>query len=102
MTTTFEPDETQFQKYFTSISQQYGCWGNFYTLTDTLDEQSQNKAGFSSFDSPFDFGLMVEKVEPKQGKQEKRDRLPILEGIRKYVAESKHVLLTVGRSTSIN
>jgi hypothetical protein len=107
MTTTFEPDETQFQKYFTSISQQYGCWGNFYTLTDTLDQQSQDKAGFSSFDSPFDFGLMVEKVEPKQDKQEKRDRLPVtlpvLEALSKYAAE--HVLLIgkpgSGKSTAL-
>jgi HEAT repeat protein len=108
MTTTFEPDETQFQKYFTSISQQYGCWGNFYTLTDTLDRQSQDKAGFSSFDSPFDFGLMVEKVVQKQlpgsrieGQQEKR--LPVLEGICKYATE--HVLLIgkpgSGKSTAL-
>jgi predicted NACHT family NTPase len=101
MTTTFEPDETQFQKYFTSISQQYGCWGNFYTLTDSIDRQSQDKAGFSNFD----FGLMVERVVPKQDKQEKRDRLPVLEGIRKYLAESKHVLLIgkpgSGKSTTL-
>jgi HEAT repeat protein/uncharacterized membrane protein/energy-coupling factor transporter ATP-binding protein EcfA2 len=104
-----EPVEPDFDKYFASISEKCDRWWNFYTLTDTLDRQSQNKAGFSHFDSPFDFGLMVEKVEPKQGKQEKCDRLPtllpVLEGIRKYVAESKHVLLIgkpgSGKSTAL-
>jgi predicted NACHT family NTPase len=101
-----EPVEPDFQKYFASISKKYKCWGNFYTLTDTLDRQSQDKAGFSSFDSPFDFGLMVEKFVPKQDKEEKRDRLPVLEGICKYLAESNHVLLIgkpgSGKSTALN
>ncbi|NJR19452.1 MAG: NACHT domain-containing protein [Calothrix sp. CSU_2_0] len=103
MAETSEPVEPEFHKYFASISEKYNRWWNFYTLTDTLDRQSQDKAGFSSFDSPFDFGLMVEKVEPKQDKQEKRDRLPVLEAIRKYATE--HVLLVgkpgSGKSTAL-
>jgi predicted NACHT family NTPase len=98
-----EPVEPKFHKYFASISEKYKCWWNFYTLTDTLDRQSQDKAGFSSFDSPFDFGLMVEKIVPKQDKEEKCDRVPVLEGICKYAA--KHVLLIgkpgSGKSTAL-
>lgn len=106
-----EISEPDLQKYFASINEKYKCWWNNYTLTDTLDRQSRNKADFSSFDSPFDFGLMVEKVEPKQDNQEKDLQqsgylgLPVLEGIRKYLSESNHILLIgkpgSGKSTAL-
>ncbi|WP_035152885.1 hypothetical protein [Calothrix sp. 336/3] len=69
MNATPEPD---FQKYFASISQQYKCWWNFYILTDTLDKKSQGETGFSH--SPFDFGLMVEKIVPRRSPSSKATR----------------------------
>ncbi|PAX60640.1 HEAT repeat domain-containing protein [Brunnivagina elsteri] len=116
MAATSEPVEPEFHKYFASISKKCDRWWNFYTLTDTFDRQSQDKAGFSSFDSPFDspfdFGLMVKKVVPKRsqnlGIEDKKkvcDRVPVLEGICKYLAESNHVLLIgkpgSGKSTAL-
>ena len=88
MTTDNHP---QFRNYLQSISEQYKCWWNLYTLTDAEGKKSR-----------FDFDLMVEKVQLKQ-EQEKTERLPVLSGIRKYAAQ--HVLLVgkpgSGKSTAL-
>ncbi|MGB3654817.1 MAG: HEAT repeat domain-containing protein [Rivularia sp. (in: cyanobacteria)] len=82
----------EFQIYLQSISEKYKCWWNFYTLTDG---------------EYFDFGLMVQEVQPKQERknqqEDKPKPLPVLEGIRKYA--DKHVLLIgkpgSGKSTAL-
>jgi hypothetical protein len=75
---TVTPD---FQTYLRSLSSTYKDWWNLYTL--------------------FDFGLMAETVQPRQAdgvpSQEKIERLPVIDGVQKYVAD--HVLL-VGRPGS--
>nr|MDJ0675335.1 hypothetical protein [Calothrix sp. MO_167.B42] len=93
----------QFQTYLQSISDKYKYWWNIYTLTDAEGKKREEK----QFSSPFDFGLIVETLQPKQTEkkqsQEKIERLPVLEGIRKYA--SKHVLLVgkpgSGKSTAL-
>jgi len=72
-------------------------------LTDAEGKKIQDQ----QFSSPFDFGLMVQTVEAKQEQekleQEKIERLPVLEGIRKYA--ENHVLLRgkpgSGKSTAL-
>ncbi|MCY7320618.1 MAG: hypothetical protein LH660_02160 [Phormidesmis sp. CAN_BIN36] len=84
------------QPYLKSICDRYQRWWQLYTLTDaTGKQQPKNKS-----QSPFDFGLMVqtEKKESREpGEEEKVERFPVLEGIRKYA--KNHVLL-VGRPGS--
>jgi HEAT repeat protein len=81
----------QFINYLQSISEEYKRWWNLYTLTDAEGKKSR-----------FDFDLMVERVQPNQ-EQEKKERLPVLSGIRKYAAQ--HVLLVgkpgSGKSTAL-
>ncbi len=69
-------------------------WG-FYTLTDVISKLQEPKAK-----TVLDIGLMVQLMKPKpsdaarnpgQEMSEKTERLPVLDGIRKYAAE--HVLL---------
>jgi hypothetical protein len=74
------------------------------TLVDTVhitDVEGSKTAQRQEMPSPFDFGLMVQTVEAKQQERgetpEKTERLPVLEGIRKYA--DNHVLL-VGRPGS--
>ncbi len=89
MTTANHPE---FQTYLQSISDKYKCWWNLYTLTDV---------------EYFDFGLMVQEVQPKQERKKQQEEeiepLPVLEGIRKYT--DKHVLLIgkpgSGKSTAL-
>ncbi|MBV6625991.1 MAG: HEAT repeat domain-containing protein [Rivularia sp. (in: Bacteria)] len=96
-------DYPQFETYLQSISEKYKCWWNLYTLTDAEGKKTQQQ----SFSSPFDFGLMVQIMQPKQEQenleQEKIERLPVLEGIRKYA--NNHVLLRgkpgSGKSTAL-
>ncbi|NJM74148.1 MAG: NACHT domain-containing protein [Scytonema sp. RU_4_4] len=87
----------EFQTYLENIAQKYQQWSNMYTLTDV-----EGKV--------FDVGLMVQTRQPKQregmpgeGKQEKVELLPVLEGIRKYAKD--HVLLIgkpgSGKSTAL-
>jgi hypothetical protein len=87
---------SEFQTYLEKITQKYQQ-SNMYTLTD-----AEGKI--------FDVGLMVQTWQPQQrqgipgdGKQEKIERFPVLEGIRKYAAN--HVLLVgkpgSGKSTAL-
>ncbi len=101
------------QPYLNAIARHYEQWWTLYTLTDMLHRDRENQRPLSS---PFDFGLMVEAVkqaavdrepgepgEPEEKPKEKIERLPVLEGVRKYAAE--HVLLRgrpgFGKSTAL-
>ena len=104
-------NDSKFKNYLEAISEKYKCWWNLYTLTDAEGKKNLEQKS-SSLSSPFDFGLMVETLQPKQeqGNQEeekqekeKTERLPVLEGIRKYA--NNHVLLVgkpgSGKSTAL-
>lgn len=93
-------DLSEFQPYLESIRATYEKWWQLYTLTDAAGKQRQAKQG----SPPFDFGLMVQTVkkdelrnEEKHREEEKIERFPVLDGIRKYAEQ--HVLL-VGRPGS--
>ncbi|MGB3640870.1 MAG: hypothetical protein WBA39_25340 [Rivularia sp. (in: cyanobacteria)] len=83
--------------YLKSIRDTYAQWWNFYTITDVVGKQRDERERRLPF---FDFGLMVEKVEQQK---EKTERLTVLEGLRKYA--SYHVLLIgcpgSGKSTAL-
>ena len=97
-----------FARYLASLVTAYEQWWKLYALTDAaglIKEQEQEQA----LPSPFDFGLMVQTVPKEresasseadslQEKREKTERLPVLEGIRKYA--NGHVLL-VGWQNSV-
>ncbi|MBD2357322.1 HEAT repeat domain-containing protein [Tolypothrix sp. FACHB-123] len=86
-----------FQHYLESVCHTYQHWWEKYTITD-VEGRRQN--------SPFE-GLMVATVSPKQDNrgdtQEKTERLPVQEGLRKYA--DNHVLLVgkpgSGKSTAL-
>ncbi|MBD2207496.1 HEAT repeat domain-containing protein [Calothrix sp. FACHB-1219] len=86
-----------FQHYLESVCHTYQHWWEKYTITD-VEGRRQN--------SPFE-GLMVATVSPKQDNrgdtQEKTERLPVQEGLRKYA--ENHVLLVgkpgSGKSTAL-
>ncbi|MEA5447564.1 NACHT domain-containing protein [Leptolyngbya sp. CCNP1308] len=99
------PAQINFQPYLQSLVDTYKEWWRYYTLTDATGKIQE--PGLES-PSPFDFGLMVQTVprekdstaseaNRRQEQQEKIERLPVLEGIRKYADD--HVLL-VGRPGS--
>jgi predicted NACHT family NTPase len=103
-----ESGAIDFQPYLQSICHHYQQWWSLYTLHD-VESRETLKRQPPSWDAPFDFGLMVQTV-PKESvsaaasdssnrpdAQEKVERLPVLEGIRKYA--SNQVLL-VGRPGS--
>lgn len=81
----------EFQTYLEFISKKYKCWWEHYTLTNAEGKKSR-----------FDFDLMVREVQSKQ-EQQKTERLPVLDGIRKYA--ENHVLLVgkpgEGKSTAL-
>ena len=84
--------------YLESLCNAYAHWWQVYTITEVVGRQRvESKA------SPllFDFGLMVQTVErdreERGNREEKVERLTVLEGLRKYASE--HVLL-VGRPGS--
>lgn len=96
-----------FQPYLQAITThtQYGKWWEHYTLTDV---EGKVKLPKPEQPSVFDFGLMVQTVakekdspapdhDSRSEHREKIERLPVLEGIRKYA--DGHVLL-VGRPGS--
>jgi len=83
--------------YLNSLCNAYTQWWKFGTLKDVVEPK-----GVESEPStlPFEFGLMVQTVErdaQQRSKEEKIQRLSVLEGLRKYASE--HVLL-VGRPGS--
>jgi predicted NACHT family NTPase len=93
--------EIEFDAYLRSISSHYDKWWQLYTLTDA-ETKAQQKAEI------FPFELMVQTVakdrssnpnDPALKDKEKIERFPVLDGIRKYVAEHQQVLL-VGRPGS--
>lgn len=98
-----------FSAYLDTLCDRYQRWQTLYTLTDVegkqkLQEKLENQHG--QWDSPFDFGLMVQtevkgngefNPETRREEKERVERFPVLEGIRRYA--KNHVLL-VGRPGS--
>ncbi|AFZ04644.1 HEAT repeat domain-containing protein [Calothrix sp. PCC 6303] len=87
-----------YKTYLESILQTYERWSNLYTLTDTLGKAEVNM--------PLMAQLIPSKQDeqtPSGNKQEKNERLPVLEAIRKYASE--HILLVgkpgSGKSTAL-
>ena len=84
--------------YLASIRNTYAQWWQVYTLSDVEDRKRKQQQQTPML---FNFDLMVETIKSKQPErdqnQEETERLPVLEGLRKYAAD--HVLL-VGRPGS--
>ncbi|AOX01343.1 hypothetical protein BJP34_19570 [Moorena producens PAL-8-15-08-1] len=83
--------------YLASIRDSYAQWWQVYTLTDVQGRKPKPQQPTPRL---FDFGLMVQtkSEQPQRDQnQDKIERLPVLEGLRKYAAD--HVLL-VGRPGS--
>ncbi|NEP59398.1 MAG: hypothetical protein F6K31_20680 [Symploca sp. SIO2G7] len=71
----------------------YVRWWKVYTLTEVVGKEQQQQEKTPLL---FDFELMVQTVEREQEKRdrekkEEKERLGVLEGLRKYAGE--HVLL---------
>ncbi|MBD3886068.1 HEAT repeat domain-containing protein [Phormidium tenue FACHB-886] len=88
-----------FQSYLQSLSAEYQHHFSTYTSTDAIRKFQEPQAS-----STLDFGLIVQLMQPKESEDsqnlerlDKIERLPVLEGIRKYAAE--HLLL-IGRPGS--
>lgn len=100
-------DVIDFRPYLQSICHHYQQWWMLYTLTDAEGKEEAKRQQPATWDAPFDFGLMVQTHnEPESGasrtdagnsRSQDVERLPVLEGIRKYA--NNHVLL-VGRPGS--
>ncbi|MGG6284724.1 NACHT domain-containing protein [Leptolyngbya sp. AN03gr2] len=87
-------DLSEFQPYLESIRAAYAKWWQLYTLTDAAGRRRQEKQVAPTFD----FGLMVQTVKKEERREEEKvERFPVLDGIRKYAEQ--HVLL-VGRPGS--
>ncbi len=88
-----------FQNYLQSVCNEYKRWWKHYTVTDAL---GQTPSEDEELTSPFNFGQIVETI-PSQKSEEKTERMPVLEGIRKYA--SQQVLLIgkpgSGKSTAL-
>ncbi|NEO19379.1 MULTISPECIES: HEAT repeat domain-containing protein [unclassified Moorena] len=90
--------------YLESIRNTYAQWWQVYTLTDVEGRKPKQQQRTPML---FDFGLMVQTIKseqpqrdqnPEEDKNQKEiERLPVLEGLRKYATD--HVLL-VGRPGS--
>jgi HEAT repeat protein len=100
-----------FQNYLQSLVTTYQQWWQLYALTDAEGQVKQQDQARSA---PFDFDLMVQTVskektetvpeaETSQKQRGETERLPVLEGIRKYADD--HVLLAgrpgSGKSTAL-
>jgi len=85
-------------RYLESLCNAYAQWWKFGTLKDVVEPESVESEPSTL---PFEFGLMVQTVEPdaqqRSKEEQKVERLSVLEGLRKYASE--HVLL-VGRPGS--
>lgn len=83
-----------FQSYLESVRKTYADWQRFYTPTDAAGKQWKSKQASPTFD----FGLMVQTVRKEERREEEKiERFPVLEGIRKY---ADHHVLLVGRPGS--
>ncbi|NES82519.1 MAG: NACHT domain-containing protein, partial [Moorea sp. SIO2B7] len=89
--------------YLASIHDTYAQWWQVYTLTDVQGRKPKQQQPTPRL---FDFGLMVQTKSEQPQRDENREedknreeteRLPVLEGLRKYATD--HVLL-VGRPGS--
>ncbi|NEO95386.1 MAG: NACHT domain-containing protein, partial [Moorea sp. SIO3G5] len=84
--------------YLASIRQQYDQWWQVYTLSDVEDRKRKQQQQTPML---FNFNLMVQTIKSQQPQtdhnQQETERLPVLEGLRKYATD--HVLL-VGRPGS--
>jgi HEAT repeat protein len=100
--------EICFDSYLNSVVSAYQQWWHLYTLSDATGRELHLVERDRISPAFFDFGLMVQTVEPPKAEQERElgqdgekkekiERLPVLEGICKYAAD--HVLL-VGRPGS--
>ncbi|MFM7425188.1 MAG: tetratricopeptide repeat protein [Elainella sp.] len=91
-----------FSRYLKSIQAHYERWWELYTLTDAMgrERQEQKQQALA-----FDFSPVVQTVQRQEQAErqaeEKIERLPVLEGIRKYALDPdvRQVLL-VGRPGS--
>jgi hypothetical protein len=107
--------EIEFGPYLHSISDHYARWWQLYTLTDA-QTQAKQKDEPQPWKTPFDFGLMVQTVQRDRSDgmegsglepqaKERTERFPVLEGLRKTVAEHRQVLLVghpgSGKSTTL-
>jgi HEAT repeat protein/energy-coupling factor transporter ATP-binding protein EcfA2 len=102
--------EIDFNPYLESLRSHYAERCRFYTPTDAQTKIPTSDTR-DSWATPFDFGLMVQTVRGEQSmgvdgphphphrSQEKVECFPVLEGIRKSVAEDRQVLL-IGRPGS--
>jgi predicted NACHT family NTPase len=98
-------------EYLRSVVATYQDWWRLYTLTDAIGkEKPKPESALAGWNTPFQFELMAQTVERQELKQEGRqeeqqkiERFPVLEGIRKYAAG--HVLLSgrpgSGKSTAL-
>jgi len=82
-----------FSGYLESLLDTFKDWWDLYAITDTKTLSSSNKG---SIGSPFEFGLMVQTLDPSSSDQSNYtnhdiERLTVLEGLEKYATE--HVLL---------
>ncbi|MGK7873149.1 MAG: NACHT domain-containing protein [Xenococcaceae cyanobacterium] len=92
-----------FQPYLQSICSEYKYWWTHYTLMSVVGQPSSEEEDISS---PFDFGQVVQRLQPEPREKEEElrtERLSVLEGLRKYARE--HVLLVgapgLGKSTAL-
>lgn len=95
-----------FRPYLQSLASTYKDWQKYYTFTDAIGKTETPEAANPSL---FDFGLEVQTVtekkestfpesgDPSPESRESTERLPVMEGIRKYAKD--HVLL-IGRPGS--
>ena len=82
-----------FQNYLQSVCNEYKRWWKHYTVTDAL---GQTPSEDEELTSPFNFGQIVETI-PSQKSEEKTERMPVLEGIRKYASQQ---VLLIGKPGS--
>ncbi|WP_293102808.1 HEAT repeat domain-containing protein [Moorena sp. SIOASIH] len=84
--------------YLASIRNTYAQWWQVYTLSDVEDRKRKQQQQTPRL---FDFNLMVQTIKLEQPQRDENreeiERLPVLEGLRKYATD--HVLL-VGRPGS--
>ena len=91
-----------FANYLQSVCDTYQHWWSLYTITDVEGSKTAQRQEMPLL---FDFGLMVEMVQAKQQErgetpentEQKTERLPMQEGLRKY---AENHLLLVGRPGS--